>query len=214
MCNSQEQGSHRAGPQATPTQSQQAGFGVAARNTHLRRVCDGADDLPRERVSGTVSPGMVSVSVADRISLQTLQADSPTGAPAQAGSGERQSLALRQAILGVVDRQGSGSGARTFPLGILLAGNRGTLAAGGNLLLPFAKSSRPYDLGLPSNKCSSTGKGSPLAWPNHRVGASRKKSCSWRLRRYSPKQVNAYEAYPPDRLTLVGVAPDTVPVYW
>ncbi len=40
---SQEQGCHRAGPQATPTQSQPAGFGAAARNVQLRRVCDSGD---------------------------------------------------------------------------------------------------------------------------------------------------------------------------
>jgi hypothetical protein len=48
-------------------------------------------------------------------------------------------LALRQAVCGVVDRQGSGPGAHTFPLRVQLAGNRGTLAAGGNLPLPFVK---------------------------------------------------------------------------
>ena len=60
------------------------------------------------------------------------------------------------------------------PWGYCLQGIEARLVAGGNLLLLFAKCSRPYDRGFPSNKCSSTGEGSPLAWPNHRAGARRK----------------------------------------
>jgi hypothetical protein len=33
-----------------------------------------------------------------------------------------------------------------------------------------------------------------MVWRNPRAGASRKKSCSWRPRKYSPTLVNAYGA--------------------
>src|SRR3974377_485413 len=92
----------------------------------------------------------------------------------------------------LTDKVMAQAGAPPCPRGNRLEGNRGPLAAGENLLLPFAKYFRPYDLGFPSAKCSSTGEGSPLAWPNGRAGASRKKSCSWKRRKCSFKQVNAY----------------------